>query len=98
MRKYYLGVFMSRYYFSSHIAWQIEKVNNQVYVLDRVNNATYLFSKVSRDIWKMISFKLTVDDMSEFIAERYHIDRSLACKDIKAFIESLQNEGLIYEE
>lgn len=46
----------------------------------------------------MISFKLTVDDMSEFIAERYHIDRSLACKDIKAFIESLQNEGLIYEE
>ena len=38
MRKYYLGVFMSRYYFSSHIAWQIEKVNNQVYVLDRVNN------------------------------------------------------------
>ena len=89
---------MNRYYFSNHITWQLEKVSNQVYILDRYNNSSYLFNKVSRDIWIMISYKLTINDMSDIIAERYQIDKNKAYKDIKNFIDGLLNEGIIYEE
>ena len=51
------------YNFAPNIAWQIEPVDQMVYVLNKKNDKFLYFDGVSKDIWLLISKKMSVRDI-----------------------------------
>lgn len=62
----------STYMFSNTIAWQIEKSEGFVYILDVKNDKTYYLDGVSKDIWMCIDSVLSFENLVKNLQVKYN--------------------------
>ncbi len=87
----------SKFYFTRHLAWQIEPVTQTVYVTNLKSNFSFFFFVVEKDLWQLIYRKVSIKNMVDLIEEKYGEVRSIIESDVKEFLLQLSKEELIYE-
>lgn len=86
-----------RYYYCSHLAWQIEPSTKTVFILDKITNEMIIIEDSGRDIWLLISKESTLRDIIEKISISYECDASEIQDEILEFFTELLEKELIYE-
>jgi len=79
------------------LVWQVEPVSQTAYIMSKKNDASYLFDNAEKDIWLMIYSKCTFDEMIVELNRKYDVLKEQLEKDVKAFLDDVLKEDLIYE-
>ncbi len=75
----------------------IEKIGDEIVILNEESGEYFGIDGVGLDIWNLISKKNSLEDIVEFISNRYGIDRDTAYRDSIEFIDALLRHGLIFQ-
>lgn len=82
--------------FNPSISWQ--DFGELIYVVHEKTKKEFIFRNSSRIIWLKINNKKTIAEMEEELIQLYMVEQAVIQRDVKAFIESLETEGLIGNE
>lgn len=85
------------YYYSPHLAWQIEPSTNIVYILDKLSNKMILLEDTSKEIWVLFEERKPLKKIVENLSELYECNASDIVNDVRIFCDSLLDRGLIHE-
>ncbi|MFS9292535.1 PqqD family protein [Streptococcus mitis] len=86
-----------RYYYSRHLAWQMEPTTEVVYILDKQINKMFLLEDSSKDIWLSFSKQRTYNQVLQSLSEIYGCEISEIKSLVDDFVQELLENGLIYE-
>ena len=86
-----------RYYYSRHLAWQMEPTTEVVYILDKQINKMFLLEASSKDIWLSFSKQRTYNQVLQSLSEIYGCEISEIKSLVDDFVQELLENGLIYE-
>lgn len=86
-----------RYYYSKHLAWQMEPTTEVVYVLDKKTNKMFLLEDSSKDIWLSFSKEGTYSQVLQGISKIYDCNITEIKSFVDDFVLELLDNGLIYE-
>ena len=86
-----------RYYYSKHLAWQMEPTTEVVYILDKQINKMFLLEDSSKDIWLSFSKQRTYNQVLQSLSEIYGCEISEIKSLVDDFVQELLENGLIYE-
>lgn len=86
-----------RYYYSKHLAWQMEPTTEVVYILDKQINKMFLLEDSSKDIWLSFSKQKTYNQVLQSLSEIYGCEISEIKSLVDDFVQELLENGLIYE-
>lgn len=83
--------------FAKHISWQILPGQEFGFVYNIREKKYYKFEDTELIVWKAIASDkgITVDNIISSVSEYYSIDEDKVTTDIKSFIESLYEIGVI---
>ena len=87
----------TRYYYSKHLAWQMEPTTEVVYILDKQINKIFLLEDSSKDIWLSFSKQRTYNQVLQSLSEIYGCEISEIKSLVDDFVQELLENGLIYE-
>lgn len=88
-----------RFKFSKVIAWQVEPVNDFVYIYNLKKSNFLTLEDLSKDIWLMIKEKKNILEITKQITNEYEVDFDIAKNDVIELINNLLIEGVIeYDE
>ena len=85
----------TNYEYAMNIAWQIEPVENFVYIYNFLNNNFLLLESVSKYIWECIPTDVCASNIAQNISAKYNIDFETAVNDVKNFLETLFEHGVV---
>ena len=75
----------------------IEKIGDEIVILNEESGEYFGIDGVGLDIWNLITQKKSLEDITDFISNRYSIDRDRAYRDSIEFIDALLKNGLIFQ-
>jgi hypothetical protein len=75
------------------VAWR--EIEGDIVVLDLTGAAYYSVSASGVVLWPSLVEGCTLDQLTDRLVERFSIDRQVAERDVRAFIETLSGEGLL---
>ncbi len=89
----------TKFIYSKTIAWQVEPVNDFVYIYNIERGNFIILEDVSKEIWLMIKKDNCLKDIIECISLQYEIEYRDIEEDITDAINNLIKEGAleIYE-
>jgi hypothetical protein len=64
-------------------------------LLDLDGHAYYTASRSGAVLWPSVVAGTTVRELSDLLADRFSLDREVAERDVRAFLETLSGEGLL---
>lgn len=84
-----------KYRFTKKIAWQIEPVNDYVYIYNIETQKFIILENLSKEIWLLIKERKSFDDIITYLQKTYAIEEDNLRKDISEFIGNILKEGVI---
>ena len=76
----------------------MQKVADEAVLLDLDSQSYFGLDPVGTVIWEGISQNKTETEIVEMITTEFEVDAEVAQRDLRAFIEKLQKDKLIYVE
>jgi hypothetical protein len=84
------------YEFTNQIAWQIDRLENFVYILNINNGNWFILNDISKDIWLLIAENKNIDEIVNTLSTEYETEFNTIYNDIVEYISELQEEGLVH--
>lgn len=81
--------------FSKHIAWQLERSNNFIYIVNKKNDKDFMLKDIGKDIWLMLEKKFSVYEIVTKFVEEYNEEYNLIYSDVMELLNDLYKEGLV---
>lgn len=72
-----------------------QEVDGEMVLLDMNSENYFGLDEVGTDIWKAIEEKRVLKEVLERLMEQYDVDEEVLKKDLIAFVEKLQDSGLV---
>jgi hypothetical protein len=75
------------------VAWR--EIDGEIVLLDLTGQAYYTASRSGAVLWPSMVAGATVRQLSDLLAERFSLDRHVAERDVRDFLDTLHDEGLL---
>ncbi|MGB2631045.1 MAG: PqqD family protein [Candidatus Omnitrophota bacterium] len=75
------------------VPWRV--VEGKAVLVSVKNSQVLVFNEVGTSIWEFLDKERTVDDIVGHLLSEFDTDRSVAEKDAKGFLDSLQEKEII---
>jgi hypothetical protein len=72
-------------------------IGDDIIVLSQKGNLLHTLSGTGRFIWERIDGKRTLDEVLSAMVDEYQVDEEVAASDLRTFLGSLLDGGLIVE-
>jgi len=72
-----------------------QEVDGEMVLLDMNSENYFGLDEVGTDIWRAIEEKRVLKEVLERLMEQYDVDEEVLKKDLIAFVEKLQDSGLV---
>lgn len=85
----------NHYNYTFNIAWQVEPINNYVYVYCYKSNHFLNLSDISKEVWMYIGQNRSIEEIVAIISEEYLADADTVQGDVMELITDLLAEEAI---
>lgn len=75
------------------IAWN--EIGGEIVLLDPTGSAYFSVKGAGTALWPFVVEGSTLDQLTDCLAERFSLDRSVAERDARSFLDALNDEGLL---
>jgi hypothetical protein len=75
------------------IVWR--EIDSEVVVLDLEGSAYFTVSRSGRTLWPLVVGGTSVEELADQLIERFSLEREVAERDVRSFLDSLGREGLL---
>jgi hypothetical protein len=75
------------------IVWR--EIDGEVVVLDLEGSAYFTVSRSGRTLWPLVVGGTSVEELADQLVERFSLERDVAERDVRSFLDSLEREGLL---
>ena len=75
-----------------------QEVDGEMVLLDMNSENYFGLDAVGTDIWQAMQEKETLQEVLEVLLEQYEVEEDVLKKDLVAFVEKLQESGLVEVE
>jgi Coenzyme PQQ synthesis protein D (PqqD) len=75
------------------IVWR--EIDGEVVVLDLEGAAYFTVSHSGRTLWPLVVGGTSVEELADRLVERFSLEREVAERDVRSFLDSLGREGLL---
>jgi hypothetical protein len=72
-----------------------QDVRGQAVVVAPARREVHEFDETATFLWSALARERSVADLAEALCEEYEVDRAVAEKDVRAFVELLEEKGLV---
>jgi Coenzyme PQQ synthesis protein D (PqqD) len=75
------------------IAWN--EIDGEIVLLDPTGSAYFSVKGAGTALWPFVVEGSTLDELTDCLTERFTLDRSVAERDVRSFLDALNEEGLL---
>jgi hypothetical protein len=75
------------------IVWR--EIDDEVVVLDLEGSAYFTVSRSGRTLWPLVVGGTSVEELAGQLVEQFSLEREVAERDVRSFLDSLLQEGLL---